>query len=350
MLITSSRLIPYRLPLTKAWQSARTFLRFREGWLLILETRSGQQGIGECAPLPDMGTELPGVASAWLTETLPALRGRAPGDLLLEIPSNAPSSARFGLETALLDLLCKVEGLPLHAWLTPKSATRIRVNAAVGALGERTAARITQASDEGHGVFKIKVGVDSVSTELKTIQRLFKCMNPQTKLRLDANGAWTPEDAAYFISGLDSDLVESLEEPLILPDPETLASLQAMTDISLALDESLPLFLRRHPVDRVPVRRIIVKPSVCGGIIRSLKIRRDADLAGIESVVTSTLESNIGILAAAHLAAATDGNTPSVHGLATGDWFARNTAPSPTVNAGRLQLPAGAGLGFSGAR
>ena len=158
------------------------------------------------------------------------------------------------------------------------------------------------------------------------------------------------DQATLFVSSLDSRCVESLEEPLALPETDTLAALQARTDVSLALDESLPAFLENHSMDRLPVRRIVIKPSVLGGIMPSASLRREADRAGIESVVTSTLESNVGILAAAHLAAATDGDRPAVHGLATGKWFTRNTAPPPGIHAGMLRLPGGPGLGLAAPR
>lgn len=315
---------------------------------MALETADGEQGIGECAPLPEAGSEHPEAAASWLRKMLPICKGHSAGNLLRQLPSDAPPAARFGLETALLDLLCKAEGVPIHTWLSPASANWIGVNAALGTLGEETAARIDRALAEGYPVLKIKVGVGPVEDELQAIRRLSERLGTQTRVRLDANGAWTPEQATRFIENLDGDLVESLEEPLKLPDRGSLATLQKRTRVSIALDESLPLFLKNVPLDQLPVRRIVIKPSLFGGLIPSMEILRAAAGRGIESVVTSLLESNIGILAAAHLAAAADKESPVVHGLATGGWFARNTAPAPIISGGRLQLPAGAGLGLSG--
>ncbi len=57
MHIASGRLIPYSLPLRHAWRTNRGTLRQRDGWIVQLTTDTGLLGHGDCAPLPEAGTE-----------------------------------------------------------------------------------------------------------------------------------------------------------------------------------------------------------------------------------------------------------------------------------------------------
>ena len=100
------------------------------------------------------------------------------------------------------------------------------------------------------------------------------------------------------------------------------------------------------------MRRLILKPTALGGILPALELARRARAAGLQCVVTSSLESACGLFAAAHLAAALDaeesaaGRSPLAQGLATAVWFADNTGPAPHRVEGGLHLPDTPGLGF----
>ena len=76
-----------------------------------------------------------------------------------------------------------------------------------------------------------------------------------------------------------------------------------------------------------------------------MEIALRAQASGIECIVTSSLESNCGLLACAHLAAVI--GPKAVHGLGTAEWFTENTSGEIEVRDGRMLLPTLAGLGFS---
>ncbi len=119
-----------------------------------------------------------------------------------------------------------------------------------------------------------------------------------------------------------------------------------MTEVAIALDESLTRFSQEELLEQAPVRRLIIKPCVLGGLLPAKRLADRAQQAGIESVVTSTLESAVGIRAAAQLAMAINQpGRPLAHGLATSDWFTINVTEPPAILHGRLQLPDIAGLG-----
>jgi L-alanine-DL-glutamate epimerase-like enolase superfamily enzyme len=83
---------------------------------------------------------------------------------------------------------------------------------------------------------------------------------------------------------------------------------------------------------------------VHGGLGEALALAQSLEAAGVQTVVTTTLESAAGTWACAHLAAAL--NNGLAHGLGTSDWFARNTGAPPPVSHARIELSGRAGLGF----
>ena len=92
------------------------------------------------------------------------------------------------------------------------------------------------------------------------------------------------------------------------------------------------------------MRRLILKLPRLGGFLPAVALAQRFAAAGGDCIVTSSLESACGLLAAAHLAAALGGDM--AHGLATAEWLATDLGAPPPVAAGYLTLPAGPGLGF----
>ena len=92
------------------------------------------------------------------------------------------------------------------------------------------------------------------------------------------------------------------------------------------------------------VRRLVLKPTALGGLLAAMAIAERACRAGLECVVTTTLESAIGVTAAAHVAAAIDGGL--AHGLATAGWLAADVA-CPIAGGALLRLSAAPGLGVA---
>jgi O-succinylbenzoate synthase len=307
--------LPYSLPLRRPWQTSRGVLHERQGSLLRLTADDGLSGWGDCAPLPEFGI------------------GESAARALAE-------------ECAHLDLAAQRAGLPLAAWLsgTPQPLS-LAVNAVLGTLSPSTVVAAQDAVTAGFRVLKIKVGCAAPEQEIAQLEAICAALPAGIKLRLDANGAWPLAAAEYFLAACRELPVDGLEEPLQVPDAATLADLQARVDFPLAIDEAL------HLVDHAfwrapPVRRLIVKAGRFGGLLASVASGLRARAAGVECIVTSSLESACGLTACAQLAAAIA--PQACHGLATADWLAADTGTPPAIREGRLWLPQGAGLGFAG--
>ena len=174
----------------------------------------------------------------------------------------------------------------------------------IGILDADVETRASQACEQGFRLLKIKMGVNPWKRELDRLQNLASQFPEQVTFRLDANGSWSKSEAYQVIAALKNLPVESLEEPLTSPDASTLRELQASVPWPLALDESLAHWPVEELVSNPPVKRLVLKPMLLGGLLPSLKLARRSLRAGMESVVTSTVDSAVGVWAAAHLAAA----------------------------------------------
>jgi o-succinylbenzoate synthase len=336
---------PYRLPLRASWRSARGVFSGRAGWLVCARS-AGRVGYGDCAPLPAAGTETPEQASAALALWRAATEGRtlAAALALVSADRTPAPAARFAVECALLDLAARRARTPLRRLLSLEARDWVPVNATLGALCGVTSPMLRASADAGFGVLKIKVGLEPWETELARLNKLADGLPTGVGLRLDANGAWTADDAARVIEGLNALPVESLEEPLREPEDAVLRRLQSAARFPLGLDESLRSSRGTIDLEALPVRRIVLKPAVLGGLRRSLALARRVRDLGLEVVTTSLIESAAGVWPSLQLAAAL--GSPLAHGLATSGWLARDLGQPPVACGGRIALPQDPGSGF----
>ncbi|QKS30109.1 MAG: L-amino acid-D/L-Glu epimerase [Accumulibacter sp.] len=356
MKLAAATLHPYRLPLRARWLTAGASLGERCGWLLCLQDDTGRRGYGECAPLPDGGTESAATAVDALQSLLPPLLGRTAREALRQLGPGSGSrmpAARCAVETALLDLLAQDSGIPLAAYLNgarlrPAAGAPppppIRLNAACGSLAGLCEDDIRAACSAGFEVLKLKLGVLAIDEEVALLRQLATVLPPACQLRLDANRAWPAATAARFLNACADLPIETVEEPLATPDIERLQALQDGTKIAIAVDESIRDLDGHALLARRAVRRLVIKPPRHGGLLPALALARRAGGAGIECIVTSSLDSACGVTAAAHLAAALDNRL--AHGLATSTWLSEDTGSPPIIGSGQLLLDASPGLGF----
>lgn len=340
---------PYCLPMSRPWRSARGLTHERRGWL-VRAAAQGVWGFGDCAPLPEAGTETQSEAERALSYWQGRLRGLPLDEalgLLIVPPWRAPA-AGHAWECALLDLQSRLAGRPLRCWISPPGDRQVEdwveVNGILGACLEVSRSSLDELVGLGYRVLKIKMGCGDVGAEVEHLTRIASWLPCGVRLRLDANGAWGLDTAAAAIASLKGLPVESLEEPLRQPDPDGLARLQGLAPFPLALDESLVHWAWGSDPRALPVKRAVIKPAAVGGWRASLDLAHRLRGLGIEVVTTGILDSAAGLWSTAQLAAAT--GSPLAHGLATADWLAQDLGEAPRPKDGRVGLPRSPGSGF----
>lgn len=340
----------YRIPFRAPFVTAHGPLLHREGVLVQVQTTDGLTGLGDIAPPPGFDGSLADAARA-----LPAVVRRLTGTTLADAmatmrlaeQTTIPAALRCGIDAALLDLEGQAAGRPLAALLAGQHALSIPVNATVGAAEPVLAAKQAAAAvADGFRAVKLKVGISTkVTTEVERVAAVRDAIGPSAQLRLDANEAWTAETAITCIRAFERYAPELIEQPVAGNDVAALAAVRRAVHTPIAADEAVTgdaAVQRLLAVEAVDA--IVLKLPAVGGITVALRLAAVARARGVDTIVTSSLESGVGIAAAAHLAAALPPRRAC--GLATAALLASDLLQAPLrIEAGRLLLPNGPGLG-----
>ncbi|MFQ5571900.1 MAG: o-succinylbenzoate synthase, partial [Rhodothermales bacterium] len=311
MTLSGFTLYRYSVPLVTPLALKGETLDRREGWLVRLESDTGTVGWGEVSPLPGFSRETLEGVQQQLVSLQGAFVGRPvetgwsepDGRFAREVDALAlVPSVRFGLELAAWNLLAAAQGIPLPALITPQPCATVSVNALLTGAEEDVLDTARRLSADGYRAVKLKVGRGSVEEEAALVRALGHLLGSEVRLRLDANRAWSLEQALAFAHRLGDTPVEYIEEPLA--HPERLSLFAARSGVPVALDETLvglsPEALPRHAY----ARAVILKPTVMGGLIPTLRMARRAEALGMTPVISAAFETGVGMLGLVALAAA----------------------------------------------
>jgi o-succinylbenzoate synthase len=328
------RIEPFSLSLSTPLDTAAGTVDERRGFLVRLDI-DGTRGLGEATPLPGWTESLDDCEAALRRVDDP--EAALDGDSLEGTPA-----ARHGISLAVLDARARAAGDPLYRHLGAETDVEtVPVNATVGDREpNETAEAVADAVAAGFPAVKLKAGARSLPADIERIEAVRKRC-PDVELRADANGAWDHETAERALSAFADRDVSFVEQPLSARDLSGHAALRG-GPVGIALDEGL----HEHGIDAVldaeAADVIVIKPMVLGGVDRAVDVARRAIDAGMDVVVTTTIDGAVARAAAVHLAAA----LPSVRasGLATrclldGDIW-ENVAP---VRSGAAAVPQGKG-------
>ncbi len=310
---------PFALPLKHPLSTAGGDIERREGFLV-----RERGGLGEATPL-----------AGWTEPYAACSEALAEGD-----PGDDTPAARHAVSLAGADADAREAEHSLAAKLGGVERHRVPVNATIGdGTPEETAAAARDALSEGFDCLKVKVGARELRADCERLGAV-RDAAPDTELRLDANAAYDPSEAAEALERFAAFDPAYVEQPV--PSGE-LGSVRG-APVRIAADESLA----ERPVEAViedGADVLVLKPMVLGGPDRVVAA---ADLAaehGVDAVVTTTVDGVVARLGALHAAATFEG--PAC-GLATADLLQRDLGPDPApVRDGAMELPDGDGLGIN---
>lgn len=267
----------FRIPLRVPFRG----LAEREGLLL-----RGSSGWGEFSPFPEYG---PPITARWQAAALEAAEG---GD-----------------------------------WPRPLR-TSIPVNVTVPAVGPADAHAIVASS--GCDTAKVKVGDAGDEARVEAVR---DALGPGGRLRIDVNGAWDVDTAARRIRSISRYGLEYVEQPVATV--EEMAQLRRRVEVPLAADESIRLGDPRRVRELEAADVAVLKVQPLGGVWAALEV---AEMLGLPAVVSSALETSIGIAAGLALAAALP-ELPYACGLGTGPMLEGDVVADPLVPVGgRIEL------------
>lgn len=212
-------------------------------------------------------------------------------------------AAKSALEMALQDICGKILGQPLYKVYGLAGLEPPLTDFTIGIDSLQMLERKTkEALEAGFKILKVKQGT-SYDREIIACLRQNA---PGVKLRVDANGAWTPKQAVEMSKFLAENEVEFIEQPL---------SKQSHLDEWRYLRENsaLPIFAdesccRAQDVARLAglVDGVVVKLAKTGGISEAIRLIQTARAHNLKIMFGCMIESSIGITAAAHIASLVD--------------------------------------------
>jgi len=328
MILTGWDTYRYSLPMKRPLVLRGHTFHERAGLLIRLESEGGQSAWGEIAPLPGFSRET-------FDEVIYAVKRARYRLLNREIPAHLeelsggfvrwlhdlplPPSVQCGFEAAVLHLAARRRGVTPAELMSHRPQTEIAINGLISATPDEIEKEIERVVAAGFRAVKLKVGREDVDTDIATVRRLRARLPATVALRLDANRAWTYEQALAFADGIAGETIVYLEEPLA--EPQQLERFAAATSLPLALDESLVGLAPEALVPFEGLRAIIVRPMLLGGLEQTMRLARRAQQFQLTPVLSSAIESIVGIGALANLAAVITADSVPV-GLDTLNWFA----------------------------
>jgi len=325
----------YILDFKKPSGTSRGVLTQKETWFILLENQ-GKKGIGECGILrtlsiddrPDYEQKL-----QWVCDNI-HLDAAQLWTELLEFPS-----IQFGLEMALQSLQSSnpFELFPSDFTNGVKS---ININGLVW-MGEESfmKTQIEEKLAQGFRCIKLKIGAIDFEKEISLLKFIRNHFNEKTiEIRVDANGAFSPNEAMEKLNRLADYKLHSIEQPIAQHQLEQMTKLCQSTPIPIALDEELigvfTLDAKKQLLQKVQPHYIILKPSLVGGFKGTKEWIDVAESMGIQWWITSALESNIGLNAIAQWTFLQNNSMPQ--GLGTGGLYTNNFDCPLVVERGEL--------------
>lgn len=310
---------------TPAKTSRETF-KTKDTYLLKVSFEGEEkEGVGECSPLWTLSIDPRENYSEkldWVCSNINSWQEFIYSDELSKYPS-----IQFGLETALLDLQngCKQV-------IFPSKFTRGRDSIEINGLiwmgeYEYMAQQIEDKIESGFNCVKLKIGSIDWEKEKKLLQSIRNRFSAEEiELRVDANGAFTPENALDKLQFLSELEIHSIEQPIMAGQVNEMARLCSSSKVPIALDEELigvkDFEKKRELLVNIKPQYIILKPSLIGGIKSCNEWINLAEDLEIGWWMTSALEGNIGLSSIAQLSYDPKGMMPQ--GLGTGQLFESN--------------------------
>ncbi|SMD36674.1 L-alanine-DL-glutamate epimerase [Reichenbachiella faecimaris] len=316
--------------------TSRGVLKTKEAWILKVYQAGNPKiyGLGEVSTIErlsfdysvDFESELEELKKELAQMELPQYENDI-YKLVKNVVSEYRPAIRFGLETALLDLLHGGEFKIFNNDFY-HSEKGIPINGLIW-MGERDFMK--QQIDEklklGFKCIKLKIGAIDFDAECELLKYI-RSQYPadQLILRVDANGAFITQDVLKKLERLIDFDLHSIEQPIMPKQPEAMQLVCEKSQVPIALDEELiGVFSKRDKTELlkdIKPKYIILKPSLVGGFAATAEWIEIAESQHMGWWITSALESNIGLNAICQFTAGY--NYVGHQGLGTGQLFENN--------------------------
>lgn len=328
----------YTLQFKQPSGTSRGVLRTKDSWFIFLQNTDNPTiiGIGECGLLKGLSADDVPEYEAKVAEVCRTINNHS--YWLSEGLRRFPS-IHFGVEIALKDLANKGSKILFPSDFTEKEAP-VPINGLIW-MGEKAFMfdQIKTKLAAGFDCIKLKIGAIDFAAELDLLKYIRQQFSAQAiEIRVDANGAFNPNNALEKLKQLSEFDLHSIEQPIKQRQLQAMAELCEKTPLPIALDEELiGIFTpteKRRVIETIRPQYLIFKPSFIGGYSGTQEWIDLCTEFDTPWWMTSALESNIGLNAIAQWTATLD--NPMPQGLGTGQLYTNNIDSPLAVENGSI--------------
>lgn len=297
MRIATAECFRYAVPFTAPVPIGSRSVESRRGAVLCLRDDHGNEGWGEAAPLPGFSREtmpemMEGLQRQARDLTGTQVRSNGLDGMFETLSSPLLPSVEFALESALADLVASVRDETVPR-LLGGGRDVIRLNALVTDLAANVDRTSHQIQEAGYSAVKLKVGRHDLQWEASRVRAFSRALGEDVALRLDANRAWTVDEATSFAEMLGPLALDYIEEPL--KSPAELPRFVDRTGHPVALDETTREIAPESLSAMEGVRAVVLKPMLLGGLRTVRRWSMGARESGIRPVFSASYEAGVGM-------------------------------------------------------
>lgn len=319
--------------------TSRGVLTEKKAWFITLwdENYPDIKGVGECSVIPQLSPDYK-TDESYATKVAEVVENIDYFSSNIEMLQSYPS-IYFGLEMALRDLKNGGNRIFFDTSFT-RGESAIPINGLIW-MGdiEFMQKQIDQKLNEGFSCIKMKIGAIDFEKEIQILKEIRQRYSAkEITLRVDANGAFTPNNAGGKLQRLSELNIHSIEQPIRQGQPKEMKKLCAQSKLPIALDEELigiyDASEKEQLLTLIAPHYIILKPSLVGGFKGTKEWIDAAEKHQIPWWITSALESNIGLNAIAQFTSTFP--IQLVQGLGTGSLYKNNIPSQLEIQKGEL--------------
>jgi len=331
--IVSFRIYRYALDFNRHITVHGNAMTKREGLILHLKSDSGCESFGEIAPLPGFSRENLNDA----IDQAQLLKSKMNGHAVLEGLTRFDGlfdrwfrvyelkpSVRFGIESAVLQLVAASQNEPFCQIIPEANSSKVQITGLLSGTKFQVKNQAKQFLEDGLTDLKLKVG-GLVEDDIEKVRAVNEATLGKALLHLDANQLWEFDQAVAFGEAIGCSAATYIEEPF--KNCEQVPEFFDRTLIPVALDESLQDLSVEEARSISGVERVVIKPTVLGGVEKALKMVVEAELYALDAVISSSMETSVGIWALANLGVASKHHTAV--GLDTLKFFDKDIVEKP---------------------
>ncbi|WP_154856246.1 dipeptide epimerase [Cyclobacterium xiamenense] len=292
-------LLPFQLPLKHTFTIAHQSRDIQDTLIVKLLGPDGLYGLGESTTNPYYGITLENMQACLTNVADELLAGLAPmhPEKLWSITQpyfKDNPFAQCALDIAAWDLYAKMQDKKLYELLDLNPAILPVTNFTIGIAP--IPKMIEKMKEVDWPIYKIKLGTDHDLDIIKTLRK-----HTDAVFRIDANCAWTADQAIAYSGELAKLNVEFMEQPLAREDDEGMKKVFQFSELPVIADESC---ISEQDVERCHdlFHGINVKLVKAGGLTPGLRMLHQAKSLGMKTMVGCMTESSVGIAAIAHIA------------------------------------------------